>query len=286
MSNIGDEALLRFLSEKLISVTGIQYEGPKDQPGKPHRFCFSGMIMSFEEEWFLVTAGHCLKDLDKAIESSQVDGVSIIDYLGENAKHYMRLPFDYANSRRWYDYKVNGYDVGIIYLRDFYRRQLGTNKVPVDEAGWRRQPTDYFLYMLIGTPYAYIDGVEIEKAVIQPCGIKVIRLTSTPQVFQETSGCDPDEVEDNPEIRDAMFYGVLSQDADLPRFLDGQQSIVGMSGGPILGFAQIKDEVRYWPVAIQSNWHRPTRTIKATPVALFGPAIIPWLEYVRNSEQV
>ena len=239
--------------------------------------------MSFGNDLLLVTAGHCLKDLDKAMQVSKIDEVSIIDYLGENATHHMRVPFDYANSNRWYEYKVNGLDVGIIYLRDFYRRQLEKNKVPIDEAQWRRRPVDYFLYILIGTPEAYIDGAEIEKALIQPCGIKVSRLNSTPQEYLETSECDPDEVEDNPEIRDDMFYGVLPHGATLPTFVDGRQSIVGMSGGPILGFAWVKGEMRYWPVAIQSNWHRPTRTIKATPIPMFGPAVVAWLEYVRKS---
>jgi hypothetical protein len=53
MSDFSDDAFLRFLSEKLVCVTGIQYDGPKDRPGKPHRFCFSGTFMSFGNDLVL-----------------------------------------------------------------------------------------------------------------------------------------------------------------------------------------------------------------------------------------
>ena len=39
MSDFSDYAFLRFLSGKLVCVTGIQYDGSKDRPDKPHRFC-------------------------------------------------------------------------------------------------------------------------------------------------------------------------------------------------------------------------------------------------------
>ena len=45
-------------------------------------------------------------------------------------------------------------------------------------------------------------------------------------------------------------------------------SIVGMSGGPILGFRKNADgQLAYWPVAIQSRWFRDSRIVIGTCVA-------------------
>jgi hypothetical protein len=55
------------------------------------------------------------------------------------------------------------------------------------------------------------------------------------------------------------------------------KSIVGMSGGPIIGFAGDERELRYWIVALQSAWLPSSRTIFACPVPVFAPMLVAWV---------
>ncbi|WP_442580324.1 hypothetical protein ACSBOB_33590 [Mesorhizobium sp. ASY16-5R] len=54
-------------------------------------------------------------------------------------------------------------------------------------------------------------------------------------------------------------------------------NMVGMSGGPVFGFAGNEKELRYWIVALQSAWLKDTRTTFACPVPVFAPLLTEWV---------
>ena len=46
-------------------------------------------------------------------------------------------------------------------------------------------------------------------------------------------------------------------------------SVVGMSGGPIVGFKKYGENLDYWIVAIQSQWYEGTRITLGCPFPLY-----------------
>jgi hypothetical protein len=72
--------------------------------------------------------------------------------------------------------------------------------------------------------------------------------------------------------------------SDVPRFAgilqDGRHlaSVVGMSGGPILGISEVGDSVKYQCVAVQGSWIKGSRTIYGTPVSIVVDAVLKMFE--------
>jgi len=63
-----------------------------------------------------------------------------------------------------------------------------------------------------------------------------------------------------------QFVGKINEKADV-------KNIVGMSGGPILGFRKDANGLHYWPVAIQSSWFANKRIVVGTPLPAVAATI-------------
>jgi hypothetical protein len=55
------------------------------------------------------------------------------------------------------------------------------------------------------------------------------------------------------------------------------ESVAGMSGGPIFGFAGDERELRYWIVAVQNSWIKESRTLFACPLPVLRPMLTDWI---------
>lgn len=60
----------------------------------------TALVLSVAEQWFLVTAGHCIVEIEEItdVHGCQIAGCWPIDSLGLGAEHSEPIPFAYANS--------------------------------------------------------------------------------------------------------------------------------------------------------------------------------------------
>ncbi len=66
---IGIVAQYHFLGQHLVALQGsYEYVNPDGKPtGSFGYFLHSGFVMSFREQWLLVTAGHILQNLEERL---------------------------------------------------------------------------------------------------------------------------------------------------------------------------------------------------------------------------
>jgi hypothetical protein len=234
--------------------------GKNDEPWQ--QVCASCFVMSFQDHWFLVTAGHVLNDIikersDERLETSP--GLELMDSFGPDATHEPFLfSVDLEAEALIIDDRELGIDLGMVYLSPMYRNLLEANGVvAVSESSWYGKDwTSHDFYMLVGVPRSLIrTEIELLRSEAKVTGyialawLRVNRLKRCPRGIKRA------------KLR--RFFGRLpgKEPAD----------IVGMSGCPILGFTRTGEGLKYWIVAIQSLWYRPTRSVAACLLQVFGP---------------
>lgn len=233
--------------------------------------------MSFYDKWFLVTAGHTLKEgIDDKIATGRVRslGTSIQDDFGPDAKSHLPTIFDYESAPKWYiDDRELGLDVGLVHLREFYRSGLEVNGiVPISEANWINQPCDMSNdYLLFGVPEELTGPTRSEPG---PTGEMLI-VNVNAMSLHVTRTDTPHR--DFAPPRHPWFIGTVNASPF------GLKSIVGMSGGPIFGVRRFPNgDCRYWVVALQSWLDPETRTVygcslpefaRLVSEALYGPVV-------------
>lgn len=247
----------------------VQYVALDDngQPsGKEHFLAISGFMMSFRGLWFLVTAGHVLNDLDNRLKRRElrITSCRLADYFGIDAKIKEPLPFTYDEDtiRGFIDNDQIGLDLGLIFIRDFFRLSLEANGVKaIVEEDWSSIDSISFdAFVLLGFPAELVrratPSVEQGRSITA-----TVPMTAIGVEYIEDVSTIPDTVP-LAESELPYFYGRLIP-TDVPK-------IEGMSGGPIVGMKQTPQGIRYWIVALQSAWYERSRIIKACPVQIFG----------------
>ena len=215
-------------------------------------FVVTAFVLSVSDQWFLITAGHWIRDIEILTDQNGYDitRCQLIDSLGLGATHPEPIPFDYKGSYPTCLSDDYAFDYGVMVLSTYYKQLLNTNKVQaLTEEVWKSQPIDIDFYMLLGIPaqLVKVDSSSIERA---PTLLKVETMSEKPDGFTEVSV--------------PLFYGRIALG-------EGVQSIEGMSGGPVFGFHQNeKGELRYWLTALQSRWLPRSHFIAACPTTLLG----------------
>jgi hypothetical protein len=188
----------------------------------------------------------------------------LADYFSKKAVVKEPTPFPYEFTHRIAaDDAQTGLDFGLIPLRDFYRDSLGANGVlPMPVVPWLDQsPPRFDHYALLGLP---------SEAMV-PLARQGDR---GPQIGHEVTltlvGVDalPSPPADRIRSSVPQFAGLL-QDGDL------LGSVVGMSGGPILGVNS--DGAGGWGyscVAIQGSWDKRDRMIFGTPMGVLVNTVL------------
>jgi hypothetical protein len=225
------------------------------QRGKETKnFFITSFVLSIYDEWVLVTAGHCITDVKQLLDAGyELVGCNLVDSMGVGAKHKEVVPFDYVGANAITPFDDPGYDYGIIFVREIYRKLLEANGVEaLTEEVWDKQPTDPDYYALIGVPDELTEATYPVSTVTTTMHL-VERLEERPDGFEETEA--------------PTFYGKISLGGPLT-------SIRGMSGGPIFSFAKGTDgRERYWLHAVQSTWVKPDRHIAARLMKPFAQLI-------------
>ena len=217
-----------------------------------HSAIITSFVMSIANQWFLVSAGHCLKQIEEntTIYGYKITNCLLVDSLGLGAKHIEPIPFNYEDSLSTHVIDNAGFDYGFMIVSPYYRRLLEKNNIqPLDEEVWKRQPSEVDFYAIIGMANE-LTTVTSESLETTPSLHRIIPLDGRPEVFPMT---------DIP-----LFYGRIVLG-------DAIASIKGMSGGPIFAFRQnAQGQLRYWLTALQSSWSPQLHYIAACPTKLLG----------------
>lgn len=237
----------RWISRHLVSLVVLYRHGKQ---GELRTTACSGFVMSFLDKWYYVTAGHVLLELNKLYEHPEVivERAHFVDFFGADADHRVPLPLDYANTVR-FARDEGGLDFGLIDLSENHKQLLLANGiVALEEKNWMPFDIDQCRgFLMLGIPAEYVKARD-GNASVSTTLISIRRLSSPPP------GAEDVEYE--------RFIGELGD-------MGSQQSIVGMSGGPIFGFRESADGHRYSIVALQSSWLHG-RYVFGCPVKLFG----------------
>jgi len=204
----------------------------------------TSFVMSIYDQWFLVTAGHCIEEIEENLSKGyEIERCRLIDFMGFDAPHTEPIPFDYSESaatKLCYD---PTYDYGLLFLDEHYVRLLRANGVQaLTEEVWEQQPDTADFYMLLGVVGQLSEATPTAASVTSTL-LKVIELPERPDAFVETTA-------------PTLWGEVLVREP--------VTDIMGMSGGPVFSFRRTEDgKLRYWLHAVQSRWIPSRRLIAA-----------------------
>ncbi|KKL69319.1 hypothetical protein LCGC14_2116130, partial [marine sediment metagenome] len=223
-----------------------------DKDRKNAVYVATSFVVSIENQWFLVTAGHVAEKITGYLTdaSFQLRRAFLYDSGGLKAKYNDPIPFGLTPESFFIIGNQSTLDYAVIYVEDYYRRLLEKNGIePLNEQFWRFQPEYPEFYMLLGIPNQLI-SVEWNNDAKNTASSLEITATLYPVTH---SPVRPSELK---ETKYPRWYGYISSDID----------IEGVSGGPIFAFKRnAQNEPRYWLVGIQSTWHPSTKAIAACP---------------------
>lgn len=247
---VSDDALVSYFHRHVVPLLFSFVKGENRQ-----QVVVTAFALSVCDEWYLVTAGHCLKDISEMTKGHgySLDTCYLIDSPGTDARDHSPLPFAYSIADSFYFSDDLDLDYGLIRLGPYYQQLLARNSVAaLDEDAWQRQPAAVDFYMLLGIPSDFVGG-ELPDLTLGSALLRVHKEDEKPSGF--SGGGTP------------LFYGRLELNS-------GLKSIRGMSGGPIFAFKQTETgELRYWVTALQSRWLPDSRYIAACPTRLLGESI-------------
>jgi hypothetical protein len=115
----------------------------------------TAFVLSAENEWFLVTAGHVASDIKSFLENPQYSLVQafLYDCGGLGAVHYEPIPFELISDNLLVFGDETTLDYAAIYLRPYYKNLLIANKiVPLNEETWLKQPQNPEFFIMLGVP--------------------------------------------------------------------------------------------------------------------------------------
>lgn len=255
--------MLDFFCQHLIGL-GVTYRHKNaDDAGRTARFSVSsGTLISIHGSICFLTAGHVLKALDELRSHDQVEIESavLVDTLGWKRISNVPIPFDLKNARLFYiDDEDDGLDFGVIVLEAHHVGLLAKNGViALRKENWNRQHTIRFDgFAMLGFPEEFTSQrvSALGDGTLSPVMFGIKRLEAPPS--------------DRAPTRYPQFVAQINPELPL-------KSVEGMSGGPIFGFKQEGQELRYWVVALQSSWDRQKRITYGCNLPLLASLMTEW----------
>lgn len=245
-----------------LSLLDVKKEIEEDDPSferQPGHILFSSFVVSVQNIWFLITAGHVLKDIEKRIKlGRRIVKTRIIDSF-QNSKNTMSMPFDFDDAIKIPIYKSeDGIDYGAIMLKAFYVRSLlagGTRAF--NEKEYEDIPDKADKYFLLGFP---TQAMEVKQTYSEIGGNVSIDI-GCPLIQIHPVDDPPAEL----QKKEKRFYAKVPIIEGNRSAKDGKLTdIEGMSGGPIIAVKKIDSEIiRYWIIAVQSGWLKSENILAA-----------------------
>lgn len=270
-SQHSSDAMNAYLNQFCRHVVALHWLDARQSPGEvsddvsrwdPQNFYGSAFILSVRRAWYVVTAGHILRDLDerlsagrKIVRSNLMDGMA-------SGSVFPPIPFILGRTEEWYVYdKDQGVDYALIPLREFFVRQLlAAGVTALEETSVGSLDLDADEYYLLGFPqeavrttsYRFGDTIHVTTDLGTPL-LPVERVAAPPDYMKKSC---------------PRFYGKVPNGSfDMENMNGAPQSIVGMSGGPIFAVKRTSPTSgQYWILAVQSCWDPKSRILAASPV--------------------
>lgn len=256
MGNLENRQVVEFFQQHMVP---LYFTFQKD--GTRQNFLYTAFVIDINDHWFLVTAGHVLREIDDYVQAGyEIEKSRFIDTLPSQSTSNMANPFEYEPEDVFYADADKGMDFGVMAVRNFYRRAMEKNGVvPLNESTWGEPAGKADRYLMLGIPeeLSKVSEHKIDFAnmihVVEP-------LEEHPKWFNK--------------YNTPMFYGRVHLNSAV-------KSLSGMSGGPILALREIDGKLRYWVHAVQGSWIEPTREIAACKFRPFAQLL---KESIREAE--
>lgn len=236
------QVTLRALCQHVVAMVGkyviLDEQGRLTGPPKP--YSYTGCIFENRGNWFIATAGHVITALNKVAGNPRcrIQSAYLASQFGLGTRSDYPIPFNPLDQPKLpLDESKLGLDLGLIYLRPYYRMHLKADGIiPFTPKQWCF-PDDLVFesFGVVGFPDEYTlpetgTGVPPGTASIRPVFVPLKK-----------------EADDTSKAM-RRFQATIIDKGD-------QNSIVGMSGGPIVGFYREGGESKYLLHAIQSSWN-------------------------------
>lgn len=232
-----------------VSLSCVQQPPGKDE----NVIVFSGFLAGFEEEWLFITAGHILRDVEKAVaDGSTFDVWRLGDDTARGKYQGIAIPFDF-NPAEWLAiYNENiGVDYASVVLRPIYRQALEAGGAqPLPRQAWGSHESKHDYWALLGVPS---ETVSYDAKTIIAAKTKTLVLAPAES---PTGPSDKDEY---------RFYAKLVGDS-----VTAVDNVDGMSGGPIFAIQAINNIWHYSAIGVQSGWFPSSRILIACPFISFA----------------
>ena len=217
---------------------------------------FSAFVVVIEGQWFLITAGHVVRNIElhyehvKSLGQDKQSSYHLFDGFGDiNACETVEYPFDYRRAPHCYFYAGDDTDDGIdyaaIHLSKFCVRYLQSKVVPISVGMCDYSTFAGNLLCLVGFPS--------EPDTNQIGDIRQTVATMTLRNPMEVSRILVKKHERH-------YFELIDEDLD----------IRNMSGGPVILADFQSGKVRdYRIIAVQSGWDKSVHETAACPIGIY-----------------
>jgi len=272
--------MMNLLGRHIVSLRGI-YRAPNGVANTANNtpFNFSGFVFNVREDWFLLTAGHVLKK----ISDVRAEGYFVGDFYLDDAyapsspfkESDALIPFDFDGAAKNFVDQSEFGDYAAIYLRPYYRDLLKANNVepfsPAETVA-ATNGVEFEACYLIGLPDELMD-TDSEGDIVRQKS-QLVTINVNPLSFDELPTAIKSRVQGQGLYKENFFAQVPGANELTNGDEPGLQSIVGMSGGPIIGWRRNSaGRLYYGLVAIQSTWWEESRVLMACPAARYISAL-------------
>ena len=275
------QELLQYFGRHLLALSWYEAELLPDgtNKGNPEFFSASGFVTEIWGRWWIVTAGHVFADhaarrSKKSIKTLQP---SIYDCWGVVNEPYHRIPFDFFDESCPVISEFNsdmGLDYALIPINYLVQEAFNKTIVPFRQVDWKSISSQEFQsFFMIGLPLEFAQ---------QTFGEDANELWITTHLSSALIGVAPITHEEAgiPEYP-PQFTGRLH-----PKSKEWIDSIVGMSGGPIIGLTtNDSGQYVYFPVAIQSRWWTQSRIVIGSRLDVIGTLVEGIFEKLANESK-
>ncbi len=272
--------IMNLLGRHIVSLRGI-YRAPNGtaNSGNNIPFNFSGFVFNVREDWFLLTAGHVLSKISDARAKDYFVGDFCLDDAYAPSSLFKEsdasIPFDFDGAAKNFVDQSEFGDYGAVYLRSYYRDLLKANNIEPFSPAETVAATGGVKFEachLIGLPDELMD-TDSEGDIVRQKS-QLVAINVNPLGFDELPPAIKSSVQSQGFHKENFFAQVPDANELTSGDEPGLQSIVGMSGGPIIGWRRNSVGRRYYGlVAIQSRWWKESRILMACPVARYISAL-------------
>jgi len=233
--------------------------------GEARQEFFSGFLLRYNSYLLWITAGHVIDQIKRILSDKSLSVIRVRWADGVDIPRAEALPADpFDIGRNSFSLLHDGIDFGAVLISGLNELNIVTNGRTqiMTERAWNlideAKPEGYYL---LGYPD------ELNETSIKKTGNQINGSAFAGLAYVPIQRIDKIASNENKEFwsKSSAFYGQMIPFIDAPDV--HLESIVGMSGGPLLGIQRDNEgHIRYYLYGVQSGWLRGQRIIRAESV--------------------